>query len=205
MTVALIGDYSLDVTAHRAIPLAIDLASDCQMSYQWIHTNTIELATLKSFAAFWCVPASPYANMDNVLAVIEYARLHNIPFLGTCGGYQHAALEYAKNALGHCQADNSEVNPETTLPLISPLACKLYNVKNAITLTDNSLIRSIYGKAKVTEEYYCGYGINAQYLSLFDKSDLCFCGFDADGDPKALEIKKIHFLSAQPFSRKEPP
>ena len=199
MSIALIGDYDKDVTAHKAIPLAIDLATKSKASYQWIHTDDIGLDSLSMFSAFWCVPASPYSNMENVLEVIKYARSNDIPWLGTCGGYQHAALEFARNVLGYSEADNAEVNAETTMPLISTLCCKLYDVQSAINLVPGSFVRDIYQTAQIEEEYFCGYGVNAEYLHLFDSSQMSFSGFDEDGDPRALEIKQNKFFVGTAF------
>lgn len=111
MNIALIGDFNEEVAAHRAIPRAIELTGKQNVHCQWLHSNDIELEKLAMFSAIWCVPGSPYANMENVLNAIQYARFNDIPFLGTCGGYQHVALEYARNVLGFTEADNTEVNP----------------------------------------------------------------------------------------------
>ena len=51
-TIALLGDQSDDVIAHRAIPVAIKLAAeklliDCQAV--WIHSTEIELSSLSNY------------------------------------------------------------------------------------------------------------------------------------------------------------
>lgn len=197
MKIALVGDYSDEVVAHRAIPTAIEFASEAESTtsaIQWIHSEEIVVEELSNYSAFWCVPASPYSNMENVLRVIEYARTNNIPFFGTCGGYQHAALEYARNALGYIGADNAEVNSETNMPLVAALSCKLYEVRNQISLAAGSFVQNIYQAEHVEEEYNCGYGVNPEYLSLFEGSDLTFTGFDKDGDPRVLEISNNKFF-----------
>jgi len=199
MKIALIGDYNEEVPAHRAIPLSFELANSANINYEWIHTDQIDISQLSLYSGFWCVPASPYVNMENVLDVIKYARTNDIPFLGTCGGYQHAALEYARNALGYKEADNAEVNTDAEMPLISALACKLYETKNSVNLVLGSFIQSIYSDSQVNEEYFCGYGVNAKYLSIFEESDLSFSGFDKAGDPRALEIKNHKFFVGTAF------
>src|SRR5581483_10858946 len=87
--VALIGDYDETVTAHRAIPLALDLAATavgCTVALDWIATPELEHNTqqLANYGAIWCVPGSPYASMDGALNAIRYAREQGVPFLGTC-------------------------------------------------------------------------------------------------------------------------
>jgi CTP synthase (UTP-ammonia lyase) len=68
--IALIGDYNEAYRAHIAIPRALDLASTeigGKLQPTWISTDEIagkpELQ-LESFDAVWCVPGSPYRNMD---------------------------------------------------------------------------------------------------------------------------------------------
>ena len=59
---ALIGDYNPDVTAHQAIPVALQQATDAlglSVQWHWLDTDSITLATeLHTFDGFWCVPAS---------------------------------------------------------------------------------------------------------------------------------------------------
>jgi len=55
----------------------------------------------------WCVPGSPYANESAVIGAIRWARESGIPFLGTCGGFQHAVLEFARNVMGLSAAEHA--------------------------------------------------------------------------------------------------
>ena len=95
---------------------------------------------LAAFDGVWCVPASPYANTEGALNAIRVAREHRIPFLGTCGGFQHAVIEYARNVLGWTAADHAEVNPQAALALIAPLSCSLVEKTGEIRLAAESLI-----------------------------------------------------------------
>ena len=127
--IALVGDYDPTVTAHIAIPKALELSAQalsCKLEYHWLGTETIANAEmLEPFDALWCVPASPYKSMQGALTAIRFAREKPIPFLGTCGGYQHALLEFAQNVLGYQEADHAETNPEAIMPLVAPLSCAL--------------------------------------------------------------------------------
>ena len=202
MKIGLVGDHNENVTAHRAIPAALALASrDLSINPEiyWINSEDIPRFDLASFSGLWCIPASPYKSMDNVLRLINFARSEDLPFLGTCGGYQHAALEFARNALGYGHADNGEVNPGAEMPLISALACKLVEVTDQIQLEENSRIASICGSSLISEEYRCGFGVNREYLPIFDGSEMNFTGFDSDGDPRVLEIKKSRFFIGTAF------
>jgi len=202
MKIGLIGDYNESVTAHKAIPIVIELAaqnSSKNVQIEWINSEEIPRFDLEKLAGIWCVPASPYKNMENVLQAITFARKKDLPFLGTCGGYQHAALEFARNSLRYPNAENGEVNPEASMPLISALACNLVEVSDQIYLKPNSKIAGIYNKTTVSEEYRCGYGVNREYLHIYEGSEMKFTGFDADGDPRALEIRSNKFFIGTAF------
>lgn len=191
---ALIGDYNLKVTAHQAIPQALDLAGsllNTNIYFQWI--ETVDLIgdvsqILQDFAGIWVVPASPYQNMDGAIEAIRYARESRTPFFGSCGGYQHAVLEFARNVLGMVSADNAEVNPETDFPLISPLMCALVEADGEILLAEGSKARELYGREAIIEQYRCSYGFNAAYLHLFENTDLQITGYDQDMDPRIIEL-----------------
>ena len=48
----------------------------------------------------------------------QYAREHNIPFLGICLGMQCAVIEFARNQCGLKGANSTEFNKKTAYPVI---------------------------------------------------------------------------------------
>ena len=205
INIALIGEHNPSVTAHRAIPRALEISSDalsCEIEHQWIDTPALDRdadITLAEYDGVWCVPASPYRSMEGALRGIRYARQSGTPFLGTCGGYQHAALEFSRNVLGYAKAGNSEVDPDTEIPLISEMVCALREESGRIYLNDGSALRKIYAASAIEEEYNCGYGVNAEYLSIFQGSDMIFSGYDGDNEPRALELTNHPFFIGTAF------
>ena len=61
--------------------------------------------------ALLIAPGSPYRNMDGALSAITYARTRDVPLLGTCGGFQHIVVEYARNVLGVARRGARRVQP----------------------------------------------------------------------------------------------
>jgi CTP synthase len=202
MIVSLIGDYDAGVVAHQAIPRAIELAANAlelDVEHEWVRTSAVELDELVDADAIWCVPASPYANPQAAIDAIRLARENDIPFLGTCGGYQHAALEYARNVLGRADAASSEEDPDASMPLIGPLTCRLSNEAFPVNLEAGTRIAAIYARPRIEETYNCGFGVNRRYLSIFESGDLRFSAFDDEGDPRALEIASHRFFIGTAF------
>lgn len=202
MKIALIGDYDASVIAHQAVPLALDIAADSlaiRVVTSWIHSSEITAAELKDFDAFWFVPLSPYRDPAAVIDAINYVREQDIPFLGTCAGYQHAVLEYARNRLRLPAAESIEDNPDTATPLINALVCRLAGRSDAINIDAGSKVEAIYQSARITEEYNCGFGVNREYLPLFAADELTFCGYDDQGDPRIFELEGHRFFIGTAF------
>jgi len=200
----LIGDYDEAITAHRAIPLALDLAATatgCSVAPDWIATPELEhgAQVLADYDAVWCTPGSPYASMNGALNGIRFAREHNLPFLGTCGGFQHALIEYARNVLGLAEADHTESNPDAALPLITALSCSLAEATGEINLHEGSRIRAIYGQAQVVEGFNCNYGVNPDYQALLRDGKLHITATDDQGDVRAVELDGHLFFIAVLF------
>ena len=205
LRIALIGDQSPDVKAHTAIPKALALAASathCEVEETWLATT--ELANgvngrLQEFDGIWCVPGSPYASMDGALNAIRFARENNVPFLGTCGGSQHALIEFVRNVLGKTEADHAESNPNAKLPLIAPLPCALREVEAKIQLQSSSRARVTYGRSEISEPFNCGFGLNPEHEQLFRNTQLQITGTGDDGSARVVELHDHPFFIATLF------
>lgn len=196
MKIILVGDYDASVLAHQAIPRAIELSAQALETGAepvWMHSAEVDLSAIASADALWCVPLSPYADAQAVITAIRFSRENDMPFLGTCAGYQHAVLEYARNVLGFEDADSAEDNPATTMPLIAALKCRLTNDAGRISLEQGSRLADIYQSGRAVETYHCGYGVNPEYLSVFCGREFRFCARDDDGEPRAFELAGNRF------------
>jgi CTP synthase (UTP-ammonia lyase) len=203
--IGLIGDHDPAVVAHRAIPRALELAArevDRDLDVAWVGTSALGPdvpSQLGGFAALWCVPGSPYANTEGALAAIRFAREGGRPFLGTCGGFQHALLEYVRNVLGHRRAEHAETSPGADMPLIAPLSCSLVEKSGEIHFAEGSRLRAIYGTATAQEHYHCNYGLNPAYEDLLKGTALFASGWDQAGEVRAVELEGHPFFIATLF------
>jgi CTP synthase (UTP-ammonia lyase) len=203
--IALIGDHDPAVTAHRAIPLALELAArttGLDVQPYWLHTTTIpDLAAdfLSPYHGVWCVPASPYASTAGALRAIRHAREAGTPFLGTCGGFQHAVLEYARHVLGWSDADHAEDVPSGTLAIVTPLSCALVERSGAIRLLAGSRAAELCGTLELNEEYHCSYGLNSAYEADLERGGLRVTGRDPSGEARVVELDRHPFYLATLF------
>ena len=190
---ALIGDYDSKKPAHVALPRALELAAKAtgvKLEWTWIETEKISDPTidLAGYSGIWVVPGSPYKNMQGVLAAIRHARERRLPFLGTCGGFQHAVIEFARNVAGIGGADHGESNATASDLVVAKLACSLVNHSEMITPAAGSRLHGIFGGQPVRGEYHCSYGVNPAYRSQLETAGLRFSGFDIAGEIRAAEL-----------------
>ena len=203
--IGLIGDYQPNVTAHMAIPKALKLSSEkfnCEVEYLWLDTDLItkkHLCELNSFDGLWSVPATPYKDMEGALSAIKFARENNIPFLGTCGGFQHAVIEYFRNVIGIKDADHLETNPETQTPVISMLSCSMVEKNGDIFIEEGTFVKTIFNNEKTNETYHCNYGFNHHYLEQLKKSKMKISGYDKNKEIRIIELQNHPFFIATLF------
>ena len=189
--IALVGDRSANVRAHARIPALIDalLQRDgIALDPYWIATPDAETADLGRFDAIWVAPGSPYESADGAIAAVRTARERGLPFLGTCGGFQHALLEFARNVCGLPGVENAEVTPEAAEHLIVPLECSLKGHEEAVMIAPGTLAAKISGAGRRTERYHCDYGLNPDYLERLSQGGLAFSGFDDSGQVRIAEL-----------------
>ena len=193
--ICLVGDYDPKVTAHQAIPKALALAAKGNpVEPAWLGTERARDADLDSYSGFWCVPASPYRSMEGALRIIRFARETGKPFLGTCGGCQHAIVEFARNVLHMAEAGHAESDPASREPVITQLTCSLVEVEETVQLTPASRLRQIYGVDETRETYRCSFGPNPAYLARLLNGGLKVGATGPDGEVRAVELPGHRFF-----------
>jgi CTP synthase (UTP-ammonia lyase) len=188
-TIALVGDRSPTVRAHGRIPLVIDALrrrDGLVLDPYWIPSTEAE--DLERFDGIWIVPGSPYADRERVIAAAGVAHEHGIPFLGTCGGFQHAILHLARELAEITDATHAEYEPESGTELVVPLECSLVGHEGIIRYTPGTLIAQIAGVDQRLERYHCSYGIAPEFVSTLEQAGVVFGAHDEDGAPRALEL-----------------
>lgn len=197
LRIALVGDFNPAVIAHQAIPRALDNAAavvGVTADYDWLPTpEVVSPEDLVGYDAIWCVPASPYQNDDGAFLAIRYARENAIPFLGTCGGFQYAIVEYARHVMGWDDAGHAETDSDGRL-VIAPLTCSLVEKTDVIELAEASKIARAYGTTKIEEGYHCNYGIAGLFTAALEHQPLKATGWDKQGEIRAVELTDHPFF-----------
>ncbi|MEV5612665.1 hypothetical protein [Streptomyces sp. NPDC052225] len=192
--IALVADRSPHVVSHTRVPLLLDALAGREglaLDAYWIPTEDAERPdAVRDFDAVWVLPGSPYRSEAGALAAIRTAREERIPFLGTCGGFQHTLLEYARHVCGLTGVAHAENDPGADDLLIAPLSCSLVGHEGTVTTTGGSLAEAALGADRTVERYHCGYGPAATHLGTLRAHGLRFTGADEQGQVRIVELPR---------------
>ncbi len=196
-SIAIIGEYNPTFPPHISTSAAIKhscSASGIDVDGIWVSTEEIDKTLFERFSGIWVAPGSPYKNMAQALSAIRYARENGIACFGTCGGFQHMIIEYARNVLGFKDAGHAEYDPYASNLFITQLACSLAGREMELMFSPGSRVADIYGATSVTEQYYCNFGVNPDYVSLLKSGSLKITGSDSEGEIRVIELPSHPFF-----------
>jgi CTP synthase (UTP-ammonia lyase) len=194
--IGILGDYNPDNPTHVATNEGIRHAAEILGGYSfessWLATD--EPHPFDEYQGLLCSPGSPYKSLEGALHGIQYARERKIPFLGTCGGSQHLVLEYARNVMGIREAAHAETNPYASCLFITPLSCSLVGRTMEVRVKPGTQAAGIYRDTRVTERYYCNFGLNPAYEEQLIRAGLEISGTDQAGEARILELPSHPFF-----------
>ena len=164
------------------------------------HINKDNIANeLKNFNGVLVAPGFGERGIEGKIEAIKYVRLNNIPFFGICLGMQMAVIEFARNVLNLDGANSTEMDENTSYPVID-----LMNDQKNITdkggtmrlgswdckLKENSLISKIYNYKNVNERHRHRYEFNSKYLEKIESNGMIASGINnKTGLVEIIELK----------------
>ena len=214
--IGILGDFNPEFRSHHATNDSLQHAARrlaIEVESTWLATPSLlepgATATLDSYDGLWASPGSPYKSFDGMLKGIEFARVHDRPFLGTCGGFQYALIECARNVLGIRDANTAEENPNSRNIIIYPVSCavpnraagapKLSGVVPKIHLRPGSYLASYYGKETVEEEFFCNFEVNPEFEWTAMEAGFPVVARGERGECRAIESPAHLFFVATLF------
>ncbi|NUO02228.1 MAG: CTP synthase [Saprospiraceae bacterium] len=206
MRLAIIGDFNPSFRPHVATNEAIEHTKQnlgLPIEADWVSTDNIAgnfNSIIGTYTGFWIAPGSPYKSMTGALDIIKHARLNNIPTLGTCGGFQHMVIEFARNVLNIKDAEHAEYDPYASKLVVNPLSCAMAGQTLEIELNDKaSQTFEIFGTEKIREKYYCNFGLNPEYQNELHDNGFKIVGTDELKEARILELANHSFFIATLF------
>jgi len=214
--IGILGDFNPEFRSHHATNDSLQHAARklaIEIESTWLSTPSLvepsATAILDSYDGFLASPGSPYKSFDGMLKGIEFARVHNRPFLGTCGGFQYAMIECARNVLGIRDATTAEEDPNSKNIVIYPVSCavpnrvegapKLSGVVPKIHLRPGSYLASFYGEEIVEEEFFCNFEVNPEFEWTAMEAGFPVVARGEQGECRAIESPAHLFFVATLF------
>lgn len=127
--------------------------------------------------------------IEGKIIACEYARTHNVPYLGICLGMQIAIIEFARNVLGLKDANSAEIDPETPYPVIdilpeqkdvTDMGGTMRLGQYPCSLNPESKAYELYGASMIYERHRHRYEVNNYYRTDLLKGGMIFAGTSPD-------------------------
>ena len=210
VTIGLIGKYIELQDAYKSILESFIHAgamNECKVQIVNVHSEFITddnvAEKLGGLDGLLVAPGFGHRGVEGKIVAVKYARENNLPFFGICLGMQMAVIEFARNVLGLKEAHSTEMDPDTTDPVIDLMEeQKKITAKGGTMrlgaypcdLKEGSLAYKIYGKPSISERHRHRWEFNNKYLDQFEKA-----GMIASGKIRALTLVEIIELPNHPF------
>lgn len=197
-TIGIVGDRNPAYLVHRATEEALQQLP-AALGFEWLPTDEIgsdPQAQLARYAGLLIAPGSPYRSMAGALAAIRYARERDVPLLGTCGGFQHVVVEYARDVLGITDADHEETNPTGPRLAVTALSCSLAGQDHPVNLLVGTRASAVYEAARTIEPFFCSFGLNPEFRAPLEQNGLVVSRVGDDGEVRVLELPVHRFFVA---------
>ncbi len=191
------GDYNLHDSYH-ALFEALDHASielGVKLEIKSINSAQIEKEgtdLLKGVAGIIVPIGWGARGTEGKIQAIKFARENRIPYLGLCYGLQLAAIEFARNVVGIKDANSTEIDPQTSDPVIYdiPFDPKYQRIKGngssmrlgayKCTLKEGTLASQIYGTTQISERHRHRYEFNNKYREALTQHGFVISGTSPD-------------------------
>jgi CTP synthase len=145
--------------------------------------------------------------IEGKIKAVQFAREHNIPYLGICLGLQAAVIEFARHVAGLDDANSTEFDPKTPHPVIalihewvetdgtvqvrsvdSDLGGSMRLGSQACYLREGTTARQCYGKDVIYERHRHRYEVNNRYRDRLEEKGLVVAGVSQDDLVEVVEL-----------------
>ncbi len=196
--VGLVGKYNELPDAYKSIYESFVHAGAthrCKVKVVPIHAEDLERPyeevrqLLAPLDGILVAPGFGERGIEGKLLAVRYAREHDVPFLGICLGMQVACVEFARNVLGLREAASTEVDPDTSHPVIDLIhAQKKVTQKGGTmrlgafpcTIEKGTKAYAAYRRTEISERHRHRWEFNNQYLEAFRQAGMIPSGINPD-------------------------
>jgi len=210
VTIGLIGKYIELQDAYKSILESFVHAgamNECKVQIVNVHSEFITeenvAEKLGNLDGLLVAPGFGKRGVEGKIISVQYAREKKLPFFGICLGMQMAAIEFARNVLNLKDAHSTEMDENTSNPVIDLMEDQKAVTTKGGTMRLGSypceiklgtLANAIYGQSSINERHRHRWEFNNAYLDRFEKA-----GMVASGKNPATGLVEIIELKDHPF------
>jgi CTP synthase len=148
--------------------------------------------------------------VEGMIHSAELAMEHKIPYLGICFGAQLFYVAFMRKMMGYKDANSTEINPNTTHPVISMMDEQQRAIMMGgtmrlggyeINVIEGTKLHAAYGKTKIRERFRHRFHVNTSFLNDEAKSKgMRISAYDPTGKiVNAIELEGDHFMVGTQF------
>ena len=192
--IAVVGKYVELPDAYKSISEAIlhaGAANLCKITVEWIHAEELNKKNVKkklsNIHGLLVAPGFGDRGIEGKIIAINYVRKNNIPFLGICLGMQSAVIEFSRNVLKLKDANSTEMNQNTSNPVIDLMHTQKNITKKGGTmrlgaykckiLKDSKSMKA-YKKANISERHRHRFEYNNLFKDQLEKAGMIATGIN---------------------------
>ena len=196
VTIALVGKYIQLHDAYISVVEALKhgaVANRAEINIEWIDSESVNAdncTRLFGHVSGILVPGGfGDRGIEGKILAIQYAREHQLPFLGLCLGMQLSIVEFARHVIGLKDAHSIELNPQTHDPVIHlmPDQDGIEDIGGTLRLGSypcildkNSKSYSLYGEETIYERHRHRYEVNNDYRLVLTEHGMTLSGLSPD-------------------------
>ncbi|EGV43262.1 CTP synthase [Bizionia argentinensis JUB59] len=205
VTIGLIGKYVELQDSYKSILESFIHAgaeNEVKVNVEPIHSEYLNEdnihAKLSHLNGVLVAPGFGERGIEGKIAAVKYVRENNIPFLGICLGMQMAVIEFARNVLNLKDANSTEMDPETTSPVIALMESQKDVTEKGGTmrlgswtcsLKVNSMAHKVYKSNSIAERHRHRYEFNNSFKEQIEAAGMVATGINPETN--LVEIVEI--------------
>ena len=214
VNIYMVGKYVELTESYKSLNEALihaGVQTRTRVNIQYIDSENIEangVGVLEGADAILVPGGFGQRGIEGKIIAAQYARENSIPYLGICLGMQVAVIDFARHVAGLNEAHSTEFMEDTPNPVIalitewqdrdggvekrdasSDMGGTMRLGAQQCKLSEDSLVRSMYGEDIICERHRHRYEFNNTFMATLSNAGLTFTGKSIDD--RLVEVVEI--------------
>ncbi|MEO8897559.1 MAG: CTP synthase [Candidatus Dormibacter sp.] len=201
--IAVVGKYVEMPDAYISVTESLRHAAvnaGVELTIQWVNSEQLEAGAAELEGAGGIVVPGGFGHrgIEGKILASRFAREHRVPYLGLCLGMQCAVVDVAREVLDAPDANSTEFNAFTSVPVIDLLP-EQRDIENKggtmrlgvypCKLVPGTLAAAAYGEALIYERHRHRFEFNNHYRDRLAAAGMVFSGTSPNG--RLVEIVEL--------------